>query len=158
MLSQNESLMKSSDATIRSSVLERFRGVVQGLSESSQNMAEGSLSVRGMVESVLVHLQFQDRMSQILAAVFKDVELLLSRLREQEKRIGHGEQPELFDSRAWIAKLERTMPIRLPQVGWSFQDPRSHALRRTDLGRSVHLFGWLFLAHCQMPPSARTGG
>ena len=107
MLSQNESLMKNSDATIRS-VLERFPGVVQGLSESSQSMAEGSLSVRGMVESVLVHLQFQDRMVQILAAVFKDIERLSSTLRGQAKRIEHGEQPDLFDAKAWIAELEQT--------------------------------------------------
>ena len=107
MSTQNESLMKSSDATIRS-VIERFSGVVNGLSESSQHMAEGSLSVRQKVESVLVHLQFQDRMSQILAAVFNDIERLSARLREQERRIELGEQPEMFDSAAWIAELERT--------------------------------------------------
>jgi methyl-accepting chemotaxis protein len=71
-------------------------------------MAEGSLSVRQKVESVLVHLQFQDRMSQILAAVFNDIERLSARLREQERRIELGEQPEMFDSAAWIAELERT--------------------------------------------------
>jgi methyl-accepting chemotaxis protein len=107
MSSQNESLMSGSQATI-GSVVERFRNVVEGLSESSKEMAEGSLSVRGKVESVLVHLQFQDRMSQILGAVFNDIERLLSRLREQEKRIERGEPPELFDSRAWVEELERS--------------------------------------------------
>jgi len=105
--SQNESLTKKSDATIRG-VLERFRSVVSGLSDSSQHMAEGSQSVRVMVESVLVQLQFQDRMSQILSAVFKDIERLLSRMREQNGRIQQGKAPELFDSKAWIAELERT--------------------------------------------------
>jgi len=105
--SQNESLMKSSDATIRS-VLERFSGVVHELSETSQQMTEGSQSVRTMVESVLVQLQFQDRMGQILTAVFKDIERLSVRVREQDSRIAAGQPPALFDAQAWVAELERT--------------------------------------------------
>ena len=104
---QNETLMTSSDATIRQ-VLERFSGVVQGLSDSSQQMAEGSQRVREKVEEVLLHLQFQDRMSQILVAVTKDIERLLARLREQEACIERGETPAPFEAQAWIAELERT--------------------------------------------------
>jgi methyl-accepting chemotaxis protein len=107
MSHQNEVLMSSSDTAI-GDVLERFSGVVQGLSAASQHMAEGSQDVREKVESVLVHLQFQDRMSQILAAVLNDIERLLLRLREQEGRVTRGESPELFDSRAWVAELEST--------------------------------------------------
>jgi methyl-accepting chemotaxis protein len=107
MSHQNETLVTSSD-TVIGDVLERFSGVVQGLSHASQRMAAGSQDVREKVESVLVHLQFQDRMSQILAAVLNDIERLLVRLREQEGRVTRGESPELFDSRAWVAELERT--------------------------------------------------
>ena len=104
---QNESLAASSDETIRS-VLERFSGMVEGLSDSAQHMAEGSQSVRQKVEEVLVHLQFQDRMSQILAAVLKDIERLGGRLREQEGHLAQGETPEPFDVAAWVAELEKT--------------------------------------------------
>jgi len=104
---QNESLMTQSDTTIRQ-VLERFGGVVTGLSNSSQQMADGSNEVRTMVESVLVQLQFQDRMSQILGAVLTDIERLLERLRQQNACIEQGESPELFDPKAWIAELEKT--------------------------------------------------
>jgi methyl-accepting chemotaxis protein len=107
MSTQTETLMKASDSTIRL-VLERFRSVVQGLSESSQAMAEGGQEVRVKVESVLVHLQFQDRMGQILAAVSSDIERLASRLREQEGRVEQGQSPELFDVKGWIAELERS--------------------------------------------------
>ena len=104
---QNESLMKESEATIRT-VLEQFRGVVVGLSDSSSQMAEVSQNVRERVESVLVNLQFQDRISQILTAVFKDIERLLASLREQNERIAGGRQPVLFDAQAWVTKLEQS--------------------------------------------------
>ena len=107
MSHQNEALMSSSDATIHD-VLERFSVVVRGLGDASQHMAEGSHSVRERVEEVLMHLQFQDRMSQILGAVLNDIERLLLQLREQEERVRRGEMPELFDVKSWIAELERT--------------------------------------------------
>ena len=104
---QNESLISSSDMTIHT-VLERFTDVVHGLSDSSQHMAEGGQNVREKVEEVLVHLQFQDRMSQILVAVSSDIARLLERMREQERQLARGETPEAFDTRAWIAALENT--------------------------------------------------
>ena len=104
---QNEALMTQSDTTIRQ-VLERFGDVVLGLSNNSQQMANGSNEVRTMVESVLVQLQFQDRMSQILGAVLTDIERLLERLRKQNECIKQGKSPELFDAKAWVAELERT--------------------------------------------------
>lgn len=107
MAQQNASMMASSDATI-SQVLERFVDVVRGLGDSSEHMAEGSQSVREKVESVLVHLQFQDRMSQILIAVGQDIDRLLERMRTEEGRVAHGETPTSFDVQAWVADLERT--------------------------------------------------
>ena len=107
MSRQNESLMASSDVTM-AAVLERFSSVVQGLSDSSQHMAEGSQSVREKVEAVLVHLQFQDRMSQILSAVCQDIVRLLARTRAEEARIASGETPEPFDVQKSIAELEQT--------------------------------------------------
>lgn len=104
---QNEALITGSDATIHT-VLERFSDVVRGLSDSSEHMADGSQSVREKVEEVLVHLQFQDRMSQILVAVSSDISRLLDRMREQERQLARGETPEVFDTRAWIAELENT--------------------------------------------------
>lgn len=104
---QNEALMRSSDTTI-SNVIERFSSVVQGLSDDSRHMTESSQDVRYKVEEVLVHLQFQDRMSQILGAVLDDIERLLVRLREQEARVSSGNAPEIFDTQAWVAELERT--------------------------------------------------
>jgi len=104
---QNEVLLKSSGETIQQ-VLERFGGVLRGVSDSSQQMAEGSQNVRERVEAVLVHLQFQDRTSQILNAVCQDIDRLLAQVREQERRIGSGEAAQPFDVAQWIAQLEQT--------------------------------------------------
>ncbi len=107
MAAANESLTSNADTTIRV-VLDRFREVVEGLAANSRQMETGSESVRGMVEEVIVNLQSHDRISQILAAVFKDVDRFLSAVREQNRRIERGEAPELFDAKAWVADLERT--------------------------------------------------
>ena len=104
---QNEALTKSSGETINA-VLERFGGVLRGVSDSSQQMAEGSQNVRERVEAVLVHLQFQDRTGQILNAVCRDIDRLLEQVREQEQRIASGESPQPFDVQQWIAELEQT--------------------------------------------------
>ena len=104
---QNEALTKSSGDTINA-VLERFGGVLRGVSDSSQQMAEGSQNVRERVEAVLVHLQFQDRTSQILNAVCRDIDRLLEQVREQEQRIASGKSPQPFDAQQWIAELEQT--------------------------------------------------
>ena len=104
---QNESLIINSGQTIHE-VLDRFGDAAHGLSDASQQMAEGGKDVRQQVEEVLVQLQFQDRMSQILCAVCKDIDRLLERLREQEKIIADGRTPEPFDVQDWIAVLERT--------------------------------------------------
>jgi methyl-accepting chemotaxis protein len=71
-------------------------------------MAAGGQEVREKVEDVLTHLQFQDRVSQILVAVCQDIDRLLVSVRSQEARLVRGESPEPFDSRAWIAALEQT--------------------------------------------------
>jgi len=122
---QNESLVSESDATIRQ-VLERFGDVVLGLSNSSQKMADGSNEVRTMVESVLVQLQFRDRMSQILGAVMTDIERLLERLRQQNEYIEQGKSPELFDAKTWVAELEKTYTT-LEQHDTQQPTARNHA-------------------------------
>ena len=104
---QNEALMTSSGETIQQ-VLERFGGVLRGVSDSSQQMAEGSQEVHERVEAVLVQLQFQDRTSQILNAVCHDIDRLLEQIREQERSIASGQAPQPFDARQWIAQLEKT--------------------------------------------------
>ena len=104
---QNEVLTKTSGETINH-VLERFGGVLRGVSDASQQMAEGSQNVRQQVEAVLVQLQFQDRTNQILNAVCQDIDRLLEQLRQNEQRVDSGGVPEAFDAQQWIARLEQT--------------------------------------------------
>ena len=104
---QNEVLTKTSGETINE-VLERFGGVLRGVSDASQQMTEGSQNVRQQVEAVLVQLQFQDRTNQILNAVCQDIDRLLEQLRQNEQRVDSGGVPEAFDAQQWIARLEQT--------------------------------------------------
>jgi len=107
MSAQNETLTSTSEVTIKA-VLERFGDVANGLSASTQHMTDVSEDVRKKVGEVVVQLQFQDRTSQILAAVCTDIERLIERMRGQEERLARGEALEPFDVQAWIAELEKT--------------------------------------------------
>lgn len=89
--------------------IERFSSVVQGLSEGddSRHMTESSQDVRYKVEEVLVHLQFQDRMSQF-GAVLDDIERLLVLTALNEARASSGNAQKY--RHAGVAKeLERTL-------------------------------------------------
>jgi hypothetical protein len=63
------------------------------------------------------------------------------------------------DVRAEVYRIKtvlQRMPIRLPQVGRGSLDSGTHALPRTEPGRSEPLPVLRFSAHCRMRPSART--
>jgi len=107
MSSQNATLTGNAQETI-STVLQRFGEVGHGLSESSQFMTQVSVDVRDKVEEVVVQLQFQDRTSQILAAVCEDIQKLIHRVNEQASKLEQGEPLEPFDVQGWVDELERT--------------------------------------------------
>ena len=104
---QNASLMSDSRQTIQH-VLERFSDAVRHLGDDAGRMTDGSQAVRGHVEEVMVHLQFQDRVSQILSAICKGVDALLARLWIEEEHIAGGGVPEPLDVPDWVAEIERT--------------------------------------------------
>lgn len=107
MSEQDQSLVGNSDATIRG-VIERFAALAAQLNESSAQLVEGSVQVRQQVENVMVHLQFQDRTTQILDAVGSDIARLRMRLGEEESRIAAGDPPRPIDVPAWLAAMEQT--------------------------------------------------
>ena len=88
--------------------LARLEAVIRNLSAVSERMAVDRQRAYEHVEAVMVHLQFQDRVSQILGAICVGVEALLARLRTEEKHLAEGLVPEPFDVAAWVAEIERT--------------------------------------------------
>ncbi len=89
-------------------VLERFDRVGSAMEQSAQALERNGAEVQQRVEGVIVHLQFQDRVSQILSAVGVDMARLAGRVAEDESRRRRGELPAPIDAAAWVAELERT--------------------------------------------------
>ena len=63
--------------------------------------------VKSQVESAIVHLQFQDRVSQILSAVRGDMERLVALIASDEFGM-NGRIPAPIDVERWIRELEAT--------------------------------------------------
>jgi len=103
---QNTALMNDSGTTIHS-VLERIGGLVGELANEAESMSAGSLQVREHIEAVMVHLQFQDRVSQILQAVVGGIHLLRQRVEEDEASLSAAGVPAPIDVSAWVTAIER---------------------------------------------------
>ncbi|AVR89172.1 methyl-accepting chemotaxis protein [Thauera aromatica] len=107
MAERDVALVDESQAAI-GRVLERFDRVGSAMEQTAQALERNGAEVQQRVEGVIVHLQFQDRVSQILSAVDADMGRLAGRVAEDESRCRRGELPAPIDAAAWIAELERT--------------------------------------------------
>jgi methyl-accepting chemotaxis protein len=85
-----------------SSVLNRFRQRTQRLSEIARQSSQESEAIKGEVAESLVQLQFQDRMSQILAHVV----INMQQLREAELAAAEGDGSE--QSRAYLERMKES--------------------------------------------------
>lgn len=85
-------------------VLTAFRGVTDALVQSSDVLQAESTGIKSEVAEALVQLQFQDRVSQILAHVQQNIARLPSYLDEQDAT---GRALEI-DPRPLLAELEST--------------------------------------------------
>ncbi|BAL26241.1 methyl-accepting chemotaxis protein [Azoarcus sp. KH32C] len=83
-------------------VVERFDKSASGMQAATEELATSSDAVRQQVENVLVSLQFQDRVSQILAHSRQDIERLATCLSGAVQGT-----PQPIDIGAWIAEMER---------------------------------------------------
>ena len=83
-------------------VVVRMRTTIQGLSQAAEALETESSQVRGEVSSILVALQFQDRVDQILNLALTDMRRLeqLVADNDAEQRL-----PQL-DVNAWMQQLE----------------------------------------------------
>lgn len=88
-------------------VLSRFNETLSSLTEASNRLEEDGRVVQGQVEGVIVHLQFQDRVSQILCAVRADMDRLVSLVQSDGFGIDRCVPPPI-DVERWIRDLEAT--------------------------------------------------
>ncbi|WUR12011.1 methyl-accepting chemotaxis protein [[Empedobacter] haloabium] len=103
---EEERAVQASGQTINK-VLADLRGVTDALVHSSELLARESAGIQGEVSEALVQLQFQDRVSQILAHVQQNVARLPDHLAEHRARVAGDTVPAL-DARALLAELEST--------------------------------------------------
>ena len=88
-------------------VLSRFRDSTSRLSDSADILQRESDGIRAEVSDVLVSLQFQDRVSQILAHVRTSLEELGERVgRQLQQREGSEGSPE--DIRMWLDQMAQS--------------------------------------------------
>ncbi len=103
---RREGQMVSSAETAIQQVLSDFRDFTGRLETSAEDLRTSSTGIRREIEDVLVALQFQDRTSQILAQVRKNIETLHTQVRDHtEARERGGEVPPI-DVRDWLAHME----------------------------------------------------
>jgi methyl-accepting chemotaxis protein len=95
---QETANIQTSEKTIQE-VIGRFGAAAQALSLSTGHLEAVNGRVQGEVSDTLVHLQFQDRVGQILQNVVADMEKFVSRMNGQ---------PSALDVDHWLAELAST--------------------------------------------------
>lgn len=100
-------------------VLETLNGVVQNLREGSEQVRDEALSIRMDIESVLVEMQFQDRISQILAQVGGNMAELEASLEQASDR------DDALDSDTWLARMEQGYAMIEQRLNHSGQEQAS---------------------------------
>jgi methyl-accepting chemotaxis protein len=100
---RDAAMVAGSEAAIRR-VLDRFQGAADGLVQSSAILQRESVGIRDEINDVLVSLQFQDRVSQILAHVQKYMGLLWEQVRQRRA----GKPVAIADDEQWFGEMERS--------------------------------------------------
>jgi methyl-accepting chemotaxis protein len=95
-----------SDAAIRD-VLSRFQDVTGRLSDSADLLQRESDGIREEISDALVHMQFQDRMSQILAHVCSNLDSLHQSLKTNQVQRQNA-QPASLDVSALLSAMEQS--------------------------------------------------
>ncbi|WP_374563969.1 methyl-accepting chemotaxis protein [Ideonella sp.] len=88
------------------SVIGRFRGSTQALTQRADELKQSRDYLQHEINQALVHLQFQDRVSQIMGHVKTNIERVPQLMAEGRERCGGGQFPPALDVRALLHELE----------------------------------------------------
>jgi methyl-accepting chemotaxis protein len=99
--------MQSAEGMIEA-VLSEFRQMTDALVQSSDLLKQESIGIQGEVGEALVQLQFQDRVSQVMAHVRDNMELLLPLLRDNRDRYHASQVLEPLEAAALLGELQKT--------------------------------------------------
>jgi methyl-accepting chemotaxis protein len=104
--SREENRAAQASEAVIGKVLSSFRGITDALVQSSDLLQRESSGIQAEVSDALMQLQFQDRVSQILAHVQQNIARLPSYLDEHAQRSGAALPP--LDPHGLLAELEST--------------------------------------------------
>ncbi|MHA4869056.1 methyl-accepting chemotaxis protein [Duganella sp. PWIR1] len=99
--------MQSAEGMIEG-VLNEFRQMTDTLVQSSELLKQESIGIQGEVGEALVQLQFQDRVSQVMAHVRENMERLPALLRENRDLYASGGVLEPLDPDRLLHELQKT--------------------------------------------------
>jgi len=89
-------------------VLADFRNLTTQLESSASDLRTSSTAIRKEIEDVLVALQFQDRTSQILTIVRKNLDALYNQIFAHAQAREKGGKVPPIDVKDWLAHMELT--------------------------------------------------
>jgi methyl-accepting chemotaxis protein len=89
-------------------VIQRVQTAVDGLSDASHILRQETQMIGGEIADVLVALQFQDRSSQILGHISKDMGKLQERIVNREQSAAETNGSASIDAEAWLTELSQT--------------------------------------------------
>jgi|TARA_Y100000310_G_C20665235_1_gene807123 methyl-accepting chemotaxis protein len=101
----DEKAIGSAEETI-GGVLSRLQETVFVMQDDSHGLRDSSEEIKTEISSMLVSLQFQDRVHQILGHVTKNLEIFVSDIREFQEQPGHDRDPTSIDVAGVMDQLE----------------------------------------------------
>jgi len=105
---QDSKSVASSESAIQQ-VMDRFHNVTSSLSDSALLLQQESNGISKEISDVLVSLQFQDRVSQILAHVRNNMDSLYQRILLSRQDIANSSgQSRKINAQEWLADMELT--------------------------------------------------
>jgi methyl-accepting chemotaxis protein len=99
--------MQSAEGMIEA-VLNEFRQMTDALVQSSELLKQESIGIQGEVGEALVQLQFQDRVSQVMAHVRENMERLPALLRDNRADYEASGVLEALDPDVLLRELQKT--------------------------------------------------
>jgi methyl-accepting chemotaxis protein len=104
---QDARVVSEAEQTI-DQVLSRFQGTTEKLDENTEQLMQENRIIQQEIAGVLVALQFQDRVSQMLAQVRDNMDKLEEKLKSDHHIMDNGGDPGAIDVSAWLNALQTT--------------------------------------------------
>ncbi|BCO25219.1 hypothetical protein MIZ03_0079 [Rhodoferax lithotrophicus] len=89
-------------------VMSDFKGVTEAFQHSSDLLQTESMSIQVEVNQALVEMQFQDRVSQIMTQVHKNMDRLPQMLQDQSQHYSQTQLLQAPDAELLLAELKKT--------------------------------------------------